>query len=67
MINRTFFSDSKVLTDFCSENRLENKNLTATKMRKYLATVTSTFDKDEQVKVSDFMGHAFNDLRFKTF
>lgn len=55
-----FFRAGKALNDFCCEKGLENKNLTATKMRKHLATVTSAFVKDEQVGVSDFMGHVFN-------
>ncbi|KAK9873508.1 hypothetical protein WA026_022920 [Henosepilachna vigintioctopunctata] len=55
-----FFKGGKALKDFCIEKKFCHKSLTATNMRKYLATVTCTFGKEEQMQVSDFMGHAFN-------
>lgn len=55
-----FFKAAKALSDFCIEHNLHNKNLTATKLRKHLATETSKLDKSKQAYISDFMGHAIN-------
>ncbi|KAK4887425.1 hypothetical protein RN001_003696 [Aquatica leii] len=42
-----FFSGGLALQNFCYENKLQNKNLTATKLRKHLATVTGTFEQEK--------------------
>ncbi|CAG9824676.1 unnamed protein product, partial [Phaedon cochleariae] len=52
-----YYKAGKVLSDFCVSERLST-NLTATKLRKHLATVTCTLQQSEQSFISDFMGHA---------
>lgn len=40
-----FYKAGKALLDFCCSYNLQNKNLTATKLRKHFATVTSTYER----------------------
>ncbi|KAJ8967709.1 hypothetical protein NQ314_002655 [Rhamnusium bicolor] len=58
--SNAYYKVGRALNDFCYSQGLENKNLTATKLRKHLATVTCTLEKAEQAVISDFMGHALN-------
>ncbi|KAF5308551.1 hypothetical protein FQR65_LT18084 [Abscondita terminalis] len=53
-----FFSGGLALQNFCCDNKLQNKNLTATKLRKHLATVTGALEHKKIQMVSDFMGHS---------
>lgn len=55
-----FLKAAKALSDFCIAHNLQNKNLSATKLRKHLASETSEMDKNKQADISDFMGYAIN-------
>lgn len=53
-----FYKAGKSLQDFCYLTNMQNKNLTATKLRKHLATLTCTLNEDVVKRISNFMGHS---------
>nr|XP_023027931.1 uncharacterized protein LOC111515969 [Leptinotarsa decemlineata] len=55
-----FFKAGKALKDFCLSEGLNSNHLNATSLRKHLATITSDFEKEKRLRVSDFMGHNFS-------
>ncbi|KAI4456593.1 hypothetical protein MML48_8g00003462 [Holotrichia oblita] len=55
-----FFKAGLALKEYCNQKGICHKNLTATNLRKHLATITCSFDKEKQTQISDFMGHAFD-------
>lgn len=55
-----FLKAAKALSDFCIEYNLQNKNLTATKLRTHLASITSKLEKSKLADISDFLGHGIN-------
>lgn len=54
-----FFSTGLALKKFCNIFGLDKRNLSATNLRKHLATRTSNLDQNQQQLISDFMGHDF--------
>ncbi|KAG5866988.1 hypothetical protein JTB14_028177 [Gonioctena quinquepunctata] len=49
----------RALKDFCISEGLKNNNSNATNLRKYLTTITSSFEKEKRSQISDYMGHNF--------
>ncbi|KAJ8974417.1 hypothetical protein NQ317_015472 [Molorchus minor] len=54
------FKADQALKQFCVANNLSDTKFTATKLKKHLATVTSTHLTGEQQLISDFMEHHIN-------
>lgn len=52
-----YFKADQALKEFCLSNKLSVTKFLATKLRKHLATITSDASKEDQILISDFMGH----------